>query len=179
MSDLPFQIERYIVKQLACEEAPDTIAEDVQSQFLREVSPRQVELYHPDVDADVLTPGLRDLYRQTRQDVRGEVGKDEERTFVDVASTDVFDDRSMYGVEEDGTAIALIEMGNQYFALANRCTHQGGPLCEGELSEGTVECPWHGAKFDVESGAPTTPPASEGVETFEVRVQGDAIEVKL
>ncbi len=50
-----------------------------------------------------------------------------------MATTDVFEDESIYCVEEKGIAIALIANGDQYSALANRCTHQGGPLCGGEL----------------------------------------------
>lgn len=177
MADLPFQIERYIVKQLACDEAPETIVEDVQGQFLRTVTPDQVRDYHPDHDGSALTAELQGLYQRTRQDFLS--GTEEESVFVEVATTEALDDGTVHCVEEAGTAIALIAREDGYSALANRCTHKGGPLCEGELSDETIECPWHGAEFDVETGSAVNPPAPEGVETYEVRVQGDAIEVKL
>jgi nitrite reductase/ring-hydroxylating ferredoxin subunit len=112
--------------------------------------------------------------------VLGDEGeKDGERTYVEVATTDVFEDESIHCVEQNGIKIALIATRGGYSALANRCTHQGGPLCEGEVSHDTIACPWHGAEFDVHTGEPAHPPAVEGVDTFEVRVQDDTIEVKL
>lgn len=72
MPTLPFQIERYIVKQLACEEAPDAIAENVHSKFLRDVGPDEVRSYCPDREGDALTPDLRDLYQLTRWNYEGD-----------------------------------------------------------------------------------------------------------
>ncbi|PQJ36202.1 hypothetical protein BSZ35_00720 [Salinibacter sp. 10B] len=111
------------------------------------------------------------------------LGEDEQeaevRSFVAVATTDALADTSVHCVEKKGTAIVLIASGGEYTALSNRCTHKGGPLCEGELSDGSIECPWHGAEFDVRTGEPAGPPAVEGVETYEVRVEEETIEVKL
>jgi len=72
MKELPFQIERFLVKQLACGRAPAAIAEDVQAQFLRTVEADQVRAYDPDADGSALHSDLRELYRRTRFDVLGE-----------------------------------------------------------------------------------------------------------
>lgn len=71
MSELPFQIERYIVKKLACNASPETIADDVQAKFLREVTPDDVREYCPDPPAPALGPALRDLYQLTEWEYEG------------------------------------------------------------------------------------------------------------
>lgn len=179
MPTLPFQIERYIVKQLACDEAPDTIAEDVQGKFLREVEPGDVASYCPDRDGDALTPDLRDLYQFTRGHYKGGLDDEPEGTFVSVATTDEVEDDALHCVNVGGQNVLIIAREDGYSALANRCTHQGGSLCEGDRSADTVTCPLHGAEFDLDTGEPAAPPATEAVDTYEVRVEGDAIAVKI
>jgi hypothetical protein len=74
MPDLPLQIERFIVKQLACDEAPAAIAEEVASTFLRDVEAADVRAYCPEADGAALTPELRALYQSARLEY---VGPDE------------------------------------------------------------------------------------------------------
>jgi hypothetical protein len=71
MSDLPLQVERFIVKQLACDVEPETIAEDVESKFLREITPSDVRAYCPEREGAALGPDLRDLYQITRWEFEG------------------------------------------------------------------------------------------------------------
>jgi 3-phenylpropionate/trans-cinnamate dioxygenase ferredoxin subunit len=179
MPTLPFQIERYIVKRLACDEAPTAIAEDVESKFLREVETEDVWAYCPDRDGTALTPDLRDLYQFTRWKYAEEGEDEREATFVAVATTEEVNDDALYCVEVNGQDILIVARENGYSALANRCTHQGGALCEGDRAENTVTCPLHGAEFDLDTGKPVSPPATEAVTTYEVRVVKDAIEVKM
>ncbi len=82
-------------------------------------------------------------------------------------------------VQARGVALALFAVDGAYYALINSCSHAGGPLCEGSLADGVVECPWHGSRFDVKSGAVVAGPATTRQRTYPVRVSGDAIEVKL
>ena len=73
--------------------------------------------------------------------------------------------------------IALCNVGGQFYAIDNLCTHDQGPLDQGELEGDEIECPRHGARFDVRTGAATQLPAFEPVETHPVRLEGDTIQV--
>jgi nitrite reductase/ring-hydroxylating ferredoxin subunit len=66
-----------------------------------------------------------------------------------------------------------------FFALNNACTHEEGPLAEGEVLGHEVTCPWHGAKFDIRTGEVLDPPAYEDVARNNVRVTGTDIEVEV
>src|SRR5215831_11531022 len=82
-------------------------------------------------------------------------------------------------VQADGLSIALFNVEGTFCAIDNTCTHRGGPLGEGTLSGDTVECPWHGANFDVKSGAVKTAPAPTGVKSYPVKLQGTDVLVEL
>jgi len=89
--------------------------------------------------------------------------------------------------EVDGLEIAVFRIDGKYYALANYCVHQGGPLCEGELTsrvtvdedgwerieegESTVLCPWHGWMFDVTTGR-SVDDERYAVPTYDVEVEG-------
>jgi len=76
----------------------------------------------------------------------------------------------------DGTAICLLNHDGEIRALEDNCSHQDFPLSEGELlPDGTVECVWHGARFDCRTGAPCAGPARVPVATYEVRLEGGMI----
>jgi nitrite reductase/ring-hydroxylating ferredoxin subunit/uncharacterized membrane protein len=64
--------------------------------------------------------------------------------------------------------IALGRTEKGYVAFSDRCTHRGGPLTDGALICGTVQCPWHGSQFDVETGIVKAGPAKEKIETYKV-----------
>jgi nitrite reductase (NADH) small subunit len=82
-------------------------------------------------------------------------------------------------VEVQGKKIALFNVDGKFHAIDNTCTHRGGPLSEGELEGDEVTCPWHGAKFKVSTGEVLSPPASQGVNSYKVRVNGPDIELEL
>ena len=75
--------------------------------------------------------------------------------------------------------IVVCNFGGDLYALDNLCTHEEANLDEGELVGCEIECPRHGARFDVKSGAVTAPPAFIQLETFTVRVIGDEFEVNI
>ena len=77
----------------------------------------------------------------------------------------------------DGTPICLANVDGTFYAIGGECTHQGGPLGEGELDGTVVTCPWHGSKFDVTSGAVKGPPARQAEPKYEVRIAGDDVQV--
>ncbi len=82
-------------------------------------------------------------------------------------------------VEAQGKRLALAHVEDRYYALEDLCTHDDGPLGEGELIGDLVECPRHGARFDVKTGQPVTLPAVIPVKTFPVKVEGKDILVEM
>lgn len=76
-----------------------------------------------------------------------------------------------------GRAVALFHVDGAYYAIDDVCTHDGGPLAEGELLGCEVMCPRHGARFDVRTGKALCMPAFESVSTHEVRVDEDGIHI--
>ena len=82
-------------------------------------------------------------------------------------------------VEIDQRMVALFHVGGRFFALDDVCTHDGGPLAEGDLCDHTIACPRHGAKFDIRDGRALTMPATRPTAAHEVRVEGDRVLVRL
>jgi nitrite reductase (NADH) small subunit len=78
-------------------------------------------------------------------------------------------------VDARGTAIALFNVAGKFYAIANACTHVGGPLGQGKLDGTTVTCPWHGSQFDVTSGQVLKGPARRPVATYPVRARGNDV----
>jgi nitrite reductase/ring-hydroxylating ferredoxin subunit len=75
-----------------------------------------------------------------------------------------------------GESIVLINLGGQICALADRCSHEELELSAGEvLPDGTIECAWHGARFDCRTGAVCAPPAYEPVPVYAVRIRDDTV----
>ena len=95
--------------------------------------------------------------------------------FVTVAKTsDLAEDETML-VEVGDERIVLSNIGGMYYAIGEVCTHAEGPLSEGAVEEGEVECPWHGSRFDLRTGEATSPPADEAVPRYGVRIEGDEV----
>ena len=84
-------------------------------------------------------------------------------------------------VEWEDLEIGLFNCKGQILAIEDRCSHDNGPLAEGEFDEDscTVECPRHGSLFDLQTGNPKTLPAYQPVETFAVRVEDDIIKLEV
>lgn len=80
-------------------------------------------------------------------------------------------------VEHDGMKIGVFNCGEALYAIEDRCSHDDGPLAEGEFSAETctVECPRHGSLFDLTTGRPKTLPAYAPVRTFAATVADDTI----
>lgn len=75
--------------------------------------------------------------------------------------------------------IAIFNVGESYCAIEDTCTHDEASLADGELFGEVVECPLHGARFNVRSGKALSLPAVYPVKTFPVHVEGDTIKVEL
>jgi len=72
-------------------------------------------------------------------------------------------------VHAGGRRVAVGRIDEEYVAFQDRCTHKGGPLSDGVLACGTVQCPWHGSQFDVKTGAVKCGPATEEIEVYAAR----------
>ncbi|MGZ3498701.1 MAG: non-heme iron oxygenase ferredoxin subunit [Vulcanimicrobiaceae bacterium] len=79
----------------------------------------------------------------------------------------------------DGTEVMLCNVDGQIYAIEDVCTHDGGALDQGVLDDACIECPRHGARFDVRTGAALTLPAVMPVASYTVRVDGDDICVEV
>lgn len=97
--------------------------------------------------------------------------------YVSVARVeDLREDRGFL-VTVAGTPLALFLLEGRVYAIDDRCPHAGASLASGELCDGEVVCPRHGAMFDVRSGEAVGPPAEDDVTTWPVRVVDGVIEI--
>jgi 3-phenylpropionate/trans-cinnamate dioxygenase ferredoxin subunit len=80
-------------------------------------------------------------------------------------------------VEIDGTFVAVFNVGGDYLAVEDVCTHDGGGLSGGAVEGDQVICPRHGARFCLRDGRALTPPAYEPVRTYQTRVHEGRVEV--
>ena len=82
---------------------------------------------------------------------------------------------SMKLVDACGITVGVYNCGGRLLAIEDRCSHDDGPLCEGDWDSEAcvVVCPRHGSRFDLESGIPMTLPAFQAVPTYQVSVRDD------
>jgi nitrite reductase/ring-hydroxylating ferredoxin subunit/uncharacterized membrane protein len=99
--------------------------------------------------------------------------------FVPVAFVERMQRTPTPRVEANGYVLTLVRQGGEYYAVQEFCTHRHGPLSEGSLHDGQIQCPWHRSCFDVRTGRVTQGPAKADLKTFEVRVVDDVIQVRV
>lgn len=80
-------------------------------------------------------------------------------------------------VELGGREVALFNRNGEIHALENTCCHRGGPLGDGSLQGSEVSCPWHGWRFDLETGECLNSPGDR-VRTYTVDVEDDIVRVR-
>jgi len=97
--------------------------------------------------------------------------------FVRVATTDEIPSGRLKLVDVRGERVAVANVDGSFYAFADECTHDGGPLSEGDLEGEIVTCPWHFSRFNVKTGEIVESPAEETVAVFEVRVEDDGVYV--
>jgi len=76
-----------------------------------------------------------------------------------------------------GRRLALCNVGGEYYCIDDVCTHDGGSFDQAELDDNEIECPRHGARFDVTSGKVLSLPAVVPVKTYPVRVEDGQVQV--
>jgi 3-phenylpropionate/trans-cinnamate dioxygenase ferredoxin subunit len=99
--------------------------------------------------------------------------------FTKVANVSELPDPGKATVECDDQIVVLFNCNGQIFCIDDVCTHDGGPLGDGELTGCEIACPRHGAKFDVRTGKALTMPATQDTRSHEVRIDGDDILVRI
>jgi 3-phenylpropionate/trans-cinnamate dioxygenase ferredoxin component len=87
------------------------------------------------------------------------------------------DDGKPFAVEVDDVEIVLVRQGESVHALRDECSHAELALSEGELTPKGIECWLHGSCFDLRTGEPSSPPATEPVEVFAVEIRDGEVHV--
>jgi len=100
---------------------------------------------------------------------------------IDVCPVDELPPGRMKIVHAGELAVGVYNVGGEYYAIEDRCSHDDGPLCEGEWDEETcrVICPRHGSAFDLRTGIPLSLPAFEPVATYPVTVEDGVVTVEV
>ena len=98
--------------------------------------------------------------------------------FITVATVDEISPGGRLIVEIGRRWVAVFNLDGKYYAIEDRCTHDDGPLAEGEIEGCQVICPRHGARFDIRDGKVLSAPALVDVPTFETRVSAGEIQIK-
>jgi nitrite reductase/ring-hydroxylating ferredoxin subunit len=99
--------------------------------------------------------------------------------FVTVGKAEDFAVGEARSFEAGGRVVAVARTAEGWHAFDNACTHQLCSLAEGEIEGDIVVCPCHGSEFALATGEVMNGPADEPIRTFEVRVQGDELQVAL
>lgn len=88
-----------------------------------------------------------------------------------VPSASLEDGRPTAYTLSDGSTICLVRVGDEIYAMEHRCSHAEFPMSDGDMvDDHVIECPVHGAQFDVRTGAPLGPPATEPIPAYEARI---------
>jgi 3-phenylpropionate/trans-cinnamate dioxygenase ferredoxin subunit len=99
--------------------------------------------------------------------------------FVAVATLEEIGPGERLFFDVDRRSIVLFNIANGLYAIDDLCSHDGGPVGEGEVEGHAIECPRHGARFDLESGKALNLPAVVDIAAYPVRVEGDQILIGL
>lgn len=97
--------------------------------------------------------------------------------FVKIADEQEIPPGRLKLVDVHGTRVAVANVGGSFYAFSDECTHDGGPLSEGDLEGEIVTCPWHFSRFNVRTGEIVESPAEEVVETYEIKVEDGSVHV--
>jgi len=98
--------------------------------------------------------------------------------WIDVAPVDAFEKGTIELLDVEGAEVAVFNIDGKFFAIEDVCTHDGGTLAEGDVDGYEIECPRHGACFDLRTGKVTAPPAYEDVATYATRVHAGMVQVR-
>ncbi len=98
--------------------------------------------------------------------------------FVKVCSTTDIQEGKMKMVQVGTEKVCVASVNGKYYAIGDLCTHVGGPLSQGILTDHTVTCPLHGSQFDMTTGQVKRGPARMPEPVYEVKVDGTSLLIK-
>lgn len=98
---------------------------------------------------------------------------------IDICPLDELPPGARRTIEHEDLDITVVNVGGTLYAIEDRCSHDDGPLGDGTVDAAacTIECPRHGALFDLRTGTPKTLPAYQPVETFPVTVEDGIVRI--
>lgn len=101
----------------------------------------------------------------------------EELTFIPVVALEELPSGERLFIDLDGVPVVVINLGGEVFAIQDVCSHDDGPLGEGDVDDHHISCPRHGARFDLRTGKALTLPATVDVPTYPVRIVDGTVQI--
>ena len=99
--------------------------------------------------------------------------------FRKIATVDDIPEGTLKGFEVDHQKLVVAHTAAGFYAVEDECSHDFAPISDGHLAGNDIVCPRHGARFDLETGDVTAPPAVAPIETLELKIDGDDILVRI
>ncbi len=99
--------------------------------------------------------------------------------YIEIARTSDVKNGELKVFEVNGESIILINLNGEFFAFKNQCSHMELELNDAEIDGEILTCPWHGAQFNIRTGDVVRLPASEPLEKYDVKIEGDKIYIKI
>ena len=100
-------------------------------------------------------------------------------TLYMLCRTDVVQENELKQISLKGYEILVINRNKKFYCLDARCTHAGAPLAEGELENGVLQCPWHGSRFNIETGEVVRGPAMKQLRVYNSIVKDNNLFVEM
>jgi len=97
--------------------------------------------------------------------------------FFEILPEDELKDGERLFIEIGGKSIVLFKIAGEYFAIGDICSHDNGPVGDGEIEGNEIICPRHGGRFDIHTGKATSLPALVDIPAYPVRVNNDKVEI--
>jgi len=99
--------------------------------------------------------------------------------YYEIAPASELPDGERMFIEAAGRSIVIFNLAGKFFAIGDICSHDNGPVGDGEIEETEIICPRHGARFDIRTGKATSLPAVVGIPAYPVRVTDGMLEIGL
>jgi 3-phenylpropionate/trans-cinnamate dioxygenase ferredoxin subunit len=98
--------------------------------------------------------------------------------WINVCRPDEVPNEGFQLVDLEDTEAMVFNINGEFYAIEDVCTHDGGPLSDGDVENCEIICPRHAARFNIKTGDVTAPPAYENLHTFPVRIENDMVQIR-